>query len=215
MKKVYLVALLVILVVAGVGVVSAQECTDLNNEGCPPPCTDLNPEACPPENVASCRASAARVELLQLEPWVANDKNVPCEADESSLITLPANPLLGAAVLFAFTDIDADGWEAHAGAAAVAIFPAGIAAQAATASAEGNCEDGFTSSSRVVGLTIGGTPIDVPPGHFEIALGPLGTLHLNETITTPTSVTQRAIWYEGPLDDIVVGEAQVDCEPAA
>ena len=221
MKKFCLVVVSVILIAGTMGLASAgpaDPCTDVDPICPPPPCTDVNPEGCPEPAVPSCRASAVRVELLQLEPWVANDQNVPCVAEETGLIPPTTIGPVGAAVLFARTRVTGTGGDAFAGAAVVTIGTA-IAAQAANASAEADCSGdapSFTSSSTVVGLTIGGQPIDVPPGHFEIAIPLVGTLHLNETISTPTSVTQRAIWLDSPiLDDIVVGEAEADCASPA
>lgn len=45
-------------------------------------------------------------------------------------------------------------------------------------------------------------------GPVDIDLGQLGTLHLNQTVLTADSVTQRALVWDNPLFEVVVGEAE-------
>jgi hypothetical protein len=51
-------------------------------------------------------------------------------------------------------------------------------------------------------VAIGSGPVDIPLV--------VGTLHLNNTVTTPTSVTQRAVFLDTLLTDVVVSESRAD-----
>jgi hypothetical protein len=176
-----------------------------------------------PTGAFSCRASAARVAglpgLPTIEPFVANEPVVPCAADDGSLIGRTAIGPVGVAALFAFTEPGRrGGWEAHAGVTAAAILLGpGIGAQVVNSSAYVKCVAGapvLSSSSKVTNLVIGGVPVlNLPPGHAHIVVPDVGTLHLNETISGPGSVTRRALWLETPsalLPEVVVAESHAD-----
>lgn len=170
----------------------------------------------------SCRASAVRVlnllTAITLEPFVANDQGVPCVSEDASFLPPTTIGPVAAAVLTARTEALPTGAVAAASAANVGLSPPGIGATAALAFAVSDCSGptpAFAGESIVVGLFGLGGPILIPPGHTDIPLGPLGTLHLNEEIVEPNRITVRAIWFESatPLvDEIVVAEAIADCE---
>jgi hypothetical protein len=173
----------------------------------------------------SCRASAVRVENLlgiTIEPFVANDQRVPCTDEDASLI--PPTTTIGpvaASALTAETQTFPGGGVAGASAANVGLAPPGLGATAALAFASADCSGAtpvFTGESIVVGVFgVPGGPILIPPGHMDIPIPLVGTLHLNEEIVEPDRITVRAIWLEStnPLvDSVVVGEAIADCEIA-
>ncbi|MEA2192682.1 MAG: hypothetical protein QOI73_2803 [Solirubrobacteraceae bacterium] len=100
---------------------------------------------------------------------------------------------------------------------------------AANATATATCVAGstvprFSGSSEAVGLDLGGTslPIDQILTGLSTFLQPLGAIieiKVNERITTPNSLTVRALHIKVlrgtgvPLADIVVGEAKVAANP--
>lgn len=69
----------------------------------------------------------------------------------------------------------------------------------------------FASSSNVAGLRINGVPIVVGPGPVTIPLV-IGSLRLNSTTTTPTSVTRQAVILDTLLTDLILGESKVNIE---
>jgi hypothetical protein len=85
----------------------------------------------------------------------------------------------------------------------------------ATANASYGCSNGTptpAASSNVVSLSIGGGPPLTTSGPVSLPVGGVADVELNRTITTPTSVTQRAVEitvFGGPFTgaDIVLGEA--------
>lgn len=66
----------------------------------------------------------------------------------------------------------------------------------------------FSASSQVLGLTVGGAPVNVGNTPTTLSLGPLGTLYLNRTLTSPTGLTQRAFELDTVLANVVLAEAQ-------
>lgn len=64
----------------------------------------------------------------------------------------------------------------------------------------------FSASSVIVDLNVGGTPITIGADPTDIPLI-IGTLHLNNTVTTGTSVTQRAVWLQTAIGDVAVDTA--------
>jgi hypothetical protein len=170
----------------------------------------------------TCRASTLRVENSPLndllgdpfEPFVANDGDGVCKSEAAGVIDEtvgdPALGFLHIALLQATTTAPGS---AASGVLRVAIQDGTgatvISADVLTADGTASCA-GFDSSSRVVGLNIMGTPIEVSD-ETDIPLGPLGTLHLNYQDTTADQETQRALFLEGsPLGDVIVAETVVD-----
>lgn len=192
----------------------------------------IQPAVASAADTFSCRASAARVvtsaplPALTVEPIVANTAGAPCTTDAHQVLSPTTIGPVTAAAVYAATDL-APGVHAKsvAGVANAAIAPSptsGITAGVLEAAAAYECVNGqphATSSSHVVNLVINGNPINVPDGPLTIDLGPLGTLYLNQTVTEPNRVTQRAFYLHTPLSDIVIGEAIADisgnpCTPA-
>ncbi|HCT75655.1 MAG TPA: hypothetical protein DGT23_03470, partial [Micromonosporaceae bacterium] len=60
-------------------------------------------------------------------------------------------------------------------------------------------------------LRINGVPIVVGPGPVTIPLV-IGSLRLNSTTTTPTSVTRQAVILDTLLTDLILGESKVNIE---
>lgn len=176
----------------------------------------------------TCRASVVRVvgegplAGLAFEPIVANAQNDPCVAEEAGIgrITLPAD-LGEVSVLFAQTETTrGQNASSRAGVADVVITVPGapvITVEVLTAEAAATCPGPeFSGGSTVVGLTIGGVAVEVPAGHTDISLGPVGTLHLNESTTTTTEdpaagrTERQALFLDTNLVDIVIAEAVAD-----
>jgi len=177
----------------------------------------------------SCSASALRVTLLGnvlLEPVVANPNNVPCVDDNASLLELvsPLGLPLEASVLSASTDARANGGSAESSVAQAAIGPVGaplpvelplITAEVLSSSADVTCENGkpvFSSDGTVARLTVGGVEIEIPDNGapFTLNLG-VAQLYLNRVISTPTSITRRALQLTVPgLADVVIAESIAD-----
>jgi hypothetical protein len=165
----------------------------------------------------SCRASAVRVELLELEPFIANDAQSPCADDSTGLI--PQTVLGGAegdpgsltiGVLNAITSDDGGG-DAEAYVAKVELRDSTgavvIGANVLRSSASASCDDGLTGNSSVAKVEIGGEIIDISDAS-EIPLGPLGTLYLNWQENSGGVLTQRALFLDSDvLGDVIVAES--------
>lgn len=173
---------------------------------------------------------------LQIEPFVANPQNDPCRDASAGLIPnllLPGN-LGSASVLFARTDDPGcspsttpcqpgDAATADSGVLLITLTVPGlppIHAQVLTSHAEARCEGtgppALSGNSRVVALTVGTTTIDpVTTAHQHVTIpvpAPVGPIvvHINHQETTPTSITQRAVFIETGLADVVIAEAIAD-----
>jgi hypothetical protein len=72
----------------------------------------------------------------------------------------------------------------------------------------------FSSSSSVTGLSIDGVTVPVGSAPQDIPLV-IGTLHLNSTVTTGTSVTRRAVWLQSALGDVVAAESVAGVQGSA
>lgn len=171
----------------------------------------------------SCRASAARAIIatplpgLTLEPFVANAPDAPCVTDSAEVLSPTTVGPVTAAAVYAGTQLtagkDARSQAAVASAAVAAAPAVAIAAEVLNAAARYECVNGqprSSSSSQVVGLTINGTAVNVPDGPLTIDLGPVGVLHLNQTVSEPNRVTQRAFYLDTALLDVVIAEAIAD-----
>ena len=195
--------------------------------------------------VISCRASALRLTGLgplsfigTVEPVVSNSSQSVCANDADGVINflLPAGlgfvNLLNTQTTFTKTAA------LHRGTASASVtgvlldIPAlTITVSVLNSQVEVTCHiDGtrpagnrIVGTSTVVGLTIGGQPIVVPPGPLDIPLPLNGILHLNEKTrtppgTTPHVLTQRALHLDltvaagGLVDllDLVIAESVGD-----
>lgn len=184
------------------------------------------------EGTFSCRASALRIddgqpEGMAIEPIVANQSG-PCEDEARQVINedLMGNGVLQ--VLAVQTDAtpddpttaapaDGDGGTALVDDVDLTLTDGmnTIRVAGATARAAVTCTAGqptLTGSSEVASVTLGTSVIDIPPDQADtdIELGPLGTLHLNDQQVVDGALTQRAVWLETPLGNVVVAEAIAD-----
>ncbi|WP_344313439.1 Calx-beta domain-containing protein [Fodinicola feengrottensis] len=178
----------------------------------------------------SCRSSVIRI--ASTEPVVANGPDAPCRDDHQTvarvnvsagLISVQANGL------DALTDQQpndltgagpaaGDNGSAKATLASVTIVAAAqtVKLTVVQSQAQVECVAGpsglapkLTSSSKVTGVSIDGVPVTVGSGPVDIPLV-IGTLHINNTVTTGTSVTQRAVYLHTLLTDVVVAESKAD-----
>ncbi len=150
----------------------------------------------------TCRASALRVTALpplsNAEPEVANPGNDPCASAHAQTASVSIPTLLSTGVASASTTSTVSSGSATGQVANAALFgPLGLTADVAKASAQYACSAGTPtpqSSSSVVNLRLGGTPITVS-GTYSLPLltGGVATVQLNETIATGSSVTRRAV----------------------
>jgi hypothetical protein len=196
-----------------------------------------NAASAAPGDPFTCRASAVRVDptlpapldgLPTVEPIVANNPNNPCKDQNSGVLNdfaLPGN-LGNASVLFAQTSDDA-GSQAQAGVADVTITVPGapvIRAEVLTSQANASaCTPGssakptLSGSSTVAKVTVGDRVIEPVAGPQTVPLGPLGNLFLNQQTTSassgsgdPDTITQRALFLDTVLADVVIAESIAD-----
>lgn len=178
----------------------------------------------------SCRASAIRI--ASIDPVVANDPESPCKDDHR---TLAQANLSSGLISVKATGLDAvtdqtpndlttappaagDNASAKATTASVTITTVAtvIKVDLIESNATVQCVAGpggltpkMTGSSKVTGLSIDGVPVTVGSGPLDVPLV-VGTLHLNNTATTANSITQRAVWLDTVLTDVVVSESKAD-----
>ncbi|MPZ19391.1 MAG: hypothetical protein GEV06_15965 [Luteitalea sp.] len=180
----------------------------------------------------SCRASV--LNLAGVQPVLANAFDVPCQDEHRTLaqVTLSAGLLaVNVKGLDALTDQTPDDLEsadpapgdigvAQSRVDAVTISTLGlnIALELIYSDAAAQCVEGpggltpqLSSSSSVAGLSINGVPITVGSAPLSIPLV-IGTLHLNHTVTTGNSVTQRAVFLDTLLTDVIIAESKANFE---
>lgn len=83
-----------------------------------------------------------------------------------------------------------------------------------SSSASVTCRDGapvFQSSSNVASLRINGVVVNVGSAPLTIPLL-IGSLRLNSTTQTPTSITRHAVILDTLLTDVIIGEAKANIE---
>jgi hypothetical protein len=182
--------------------------------------------------------SAGPLSSLDQELVIANAAGAPCESQTTGILggsapvngetlTLPGN--LGTIrVLYASTTLDPNNKaSAEAGVAKVLLTIASlptVEAEVLTSQASATCDPNvdptnpsratpiLTSSSEVARVTVGGSDaVRVPAGGAsqDTDLGPIGVLHLNQTESTATSVTQRALFLDTGLVDVTISESSV------
>jgi hypothetical protein len=164
------------------------------------------PAAAAPGDHFTCRASAVRVTglagvgLPQAEPTVANPANDPCAAATATLASAPAAlaSVLSTGAEDASTSVDATSATATADAtnpSVLALVLGGLHISQLSASASYQCANGqpvAQSSSQVTGLTgLAQSPVTTSQPQTLHFAG-IADVTLNDTITTATSVTQRA-----------------------
>jgi hypothetical protein len=182
------------------------------------------------DGVFSCRASA--VNLVGIEPVVANPANVPCVDDSTTLAQVDLNAAaltVKAKVLSATTDqtpddltsappAAGDNTTANAKVDTTTISTLGLTIELGVIKSEATAKcvssgsglaPQFSGSSTIASLKINGVPTTVGSAPVTIPLV-IGSLRLNSTETTATSVTQRAVVLDTLLADVVIGEAHAD-----
>lgn len=166
----------------------------------------------------TCRASALRVQgasALNSEPEVANPTGDPCVSSHAGTANVNLTPLLSAGAGPASTTSSSSSGSAASQVANVNVQALGVTADAASASASYSCSQGSptpAASSHVVNLSIGGATPITSSGPVSLSVGGLADVELNRTITSASSITQRAVDITvlgGPYNgaEIVLGEA--------
>ena len=183
----------------------------------------------------SCRASAARVQVLGplpvfLEPVVANNPDAPC-ADEDNVAVGPANlaNILRLAALEAHTDRDPDSGDpvsatANARTAGAVInllsllMP--IKADVLTSAASVRCVNGapvYATSGSVANVVVKTSLLSKPitingsqPVTINIPL--VGKLYLNRVTSSPGRITRQALFLDTLLTDVVISESTANVE---
>ncbi len=173
----------------------------------------------------TCRASLVRIQGKGIfsgvffEPIVTGGQ--PCTASSNGLVnplTLPFG-LGSVRILTGTTSVAGTGNHPTSTAEVVGLvitapgLPTITASVLRSTASAGACQGNppapaLSGSSELVGLTIGGTAVDVGTTPITIPLGPAGTLYLNRTLTSGGTVTQRALELNTPLANVVVAEAQ-------
>lgn len=175
--------------------------------------------------VFSCRASA--IDVGGIEPLVANAPGTPCSDDrtlvQSSLDlgtihvasldllvstdqtpdSLATTPAAGDGAV-AVTDVSAVSMADPTSSVTLDIM--GSTATATCVSTPSGLVPSFSGSSSVTNLVVNGSPVGVTTAPIDIQLS-FGVLHLNATITTANSITQRAAWLHTAFGDVVVAES--------
>lgn len=171
----------------------------------------------------SCRASAARITLAggtvpTIEPFVANNADTPCAADSQNVLTpTTVGPLTVNAVNVATATTPQTANASSTVTNPTVTIGSGalvVHADVVSATAGYRCVNGTpqpNTSGQVVALTINGNAITIPPGtNVTVPLGPLGTLVLNQVLTSSTMVVRRAVSLTTPLGTVVLSEATAD-----
>jgi Ca2+-binding RTX toxin-like protein len=176
----------------------------------------------------SCRASAARVALttpveLNVEPVRANALLNPCSTQSAvTVATTTIGPITADAV-GAFTVRGAASGGSSLASIAHPIVNLGalvVEANAVQAFATTGC-NGTTpvhsGGSKVVELIINGNAITIPADNapFDLDLGPLGHLYLNQQVVEGGNLIQRAVFITTPLGDVALAEAIAGFGPTA
>jgi hypothetical protein len=203
--------------------------------GASPVLSDLRIEALDRNGVFSCTATAVRIAVVSL--GVANPADVPCVDDDELLATVNQNAGLvtvRAQVVEARTNLTPDNISSvlpaagDSGAASARINSTRITVGLLVtielgliqSSAAATCTPGpggltptFTSSSSIASLRVNGVSISVGSAPLTIPLV-VGSLRLNSTVTTGTSVTRHAVILDTIATDVVLAEAKANVESA-
>ena len=162
-----------------------------------------------PNGSFACRASA--VDLLGVEPVVANPGGGPCPTETRSVLDAPVGSLAVRAATTRTSPLPGGGGAtSRAQVIGIDLASFGIRADVVEAEATVACEGDrprLVGTSRVVGLTVNGRTL----ASAEAAIIPLpvGTLHLNESVLEGDALSRRALCLETPLGSVVLGEARV------
>jgi hypothetical protein len=175
----------------------------------------------------SCTATVLKVGSLS--STTANPANVPCADDTRTAVqaTLSAGLVkVETKVLSAKTDVTPDnqntspanGDNAKASALVeytkITVGLVTVEVGLISSSASATCVAGapaFAGSSAIAWLKVNGVPVVVGSAPLTVPLA-VGSLKLNGTATTATSITQTALLLDTPLTDVVVSQAHADVE---
>jgi hypothetical protein len=173
----------------------------------------------------SCRASGERVSIPPLifsEPIVSNKPGTPCADDDDSVAKAAVPGVLTTGLLETSTDLNPGGVQgadadASVNNTTITLGGAVIKAQVLTSHADVRCGPNgpvLSGSSKVVGLNLNGTPINVIDQPVTIPANPLVVIAINEQTVSNGTLTQRALHVFSPLlgADVVVSEAIADYE---
>ncbi|WP_433272852.1 hypothetical protein ACQPZF_17500 [Actinosynnema sp. CS-041913] len=200
--------------------------------GASPVLSDLRIKTSERTGVFSCQATA--LNLAGIIAARANPPDVPCADDYENVanVNLSAGILaVRAEALTARTDQTPDDLLANppaAGDSAVSsarvertrissllvTIEVGVIrsdASATCAPGPGGLTPQFAGSSQIASLRINGVSVAVGSAPLTIPLV-IGSLRLNSTTTTATSVTQQALVLDTLLTDVVLGEAKANVE---
>jgi hypothetical protein len=200
--------------------------------GTSPVLSDLRITTSERTGVFSCQATA--LNLAGIIVARANPPDVPCVDDHEYVADLNVNAgilSVRAHALDARTDQTPDsltGSPPTAGdnSTATALIDStrvtatlvnielGVISSSATAecvAGPNGLEPEFTGSSTIASLKINGVSVTVGSAPVTIPLL-IGSLRLNSTTTTATSVTQQAVVLDTLLTDLVIGEAKANIE---
>ncbi|MBB4905982.1 choice-of-anchor P family protein [Actinophytocola algeriensis] len=201
-------------------------------DGTSPVLSDVRIQTAERSGVFSCQATA--LNLAGIVVARANPPDVPCVDDQEQVADVNLNAgilTVRANVLDATTDQTPDtltGSPPTAGDKATAtarvdstkvtatLVTVEIGVISSTATAEcvagpGGLVPQFTGSSTIASLKINGVSVTVGSAPLTIPLL-IGSLRLNSTTTTATSVTQQAVVLDTLLTDVVIGEAKANVE---
>jgi len=212
--------------------IEARATLRANPSGDSPVLSDLRIQTSDRTGVFSCQATA--LNLAGIVVVRANPPDVPCADDHETLAQIQlGSGILGvrATALDARTELTPDDLPNTAPAvgdnatstafidntrvtATLVTIELGVIRSTASVT----CVAGrtglipaFAGSSTIASLRINGLPITVGSAPLTIPLL-IGALHLNQTVTTGTRVTQRAVFLDTLLTDLVIGEATANVE---
>lgn len=174
----------------------------------------------PGDDRFTCRASALRVTspIVNSEPIVSNKAGDPCADDSDLLASVTVPPLVKAGLVTTSTDNESDHATASAAVATATVTLGGtvITANLLQSSAAATCNAAgqavLSGSSRVIGLTINGMPINIIDQPVTIPASPLVVVAINEQVVGPGTLTQRALRVTSQLlsTEVVIAESIAD-----
>ncbi|MEU4765767.1 hypothetical protein AB0H12_21165 [Actinosynnema sp. NPDC023794] len=194
-----------------------------------PVLSDLRIKTSERTGVFSCQATA--LNLAGIVVARANPPDVPCVDDyenvanvnlSAGILTVRANALTASTEqtpddLLALPPAPGDGAVSNARVEYTRIssllvnIEVGVIQATASVTCDANLDPQFAGSSQIASLRINGVQIAVGSAPLTIPLV-IGSLQLNSTTTTPTSVVQRAFALDTVLTDVVLGEAKANVE---
>lgn len=200
--------------------------------GTSPILSDLRIKTAERSGVFSCQATA--LNLAGIIVARANPPDVPCVDDFKNVVSISLNAgILGvqANALTARTDQTPDNLaglpptaldnatstariESTQVTATLVNIQLGVIQSTATVrcvAGPNGLQPQFSGSSHIASLRINGVPITVGSAPLTIPLL-IGSLRLNSTTTTATSLTQQAVVLDTLLTDVVLGESKVNVE---